>query len=145
MPKDTTYTITLPREIALYNAIDQDLKDAAGDVVAALHIGTDGAGVITFTDFAATHSNVGGTFTINGRFAVGNDENTTPVTIPFAVQGTTTPYTVDVYFAQPDATNGKSGVYDPASGTISWTVRLNTNQTTVQNGKFTDAIQPGHP
>lgn len=146
VPKGTTYSITIPKEIGIYNELTNvPLNDAEGKTVAYLNMGTDGEGTLTFTDYASIHSNVGGTFTITGYFNKDNISNTTPVTIPFVVEGKTEPYTVDVYFSQPAAVNTKSAIaYDAAKGIITWQVQLNTNKTTIINGIFTDDITPGH-
>ena len=140
-----SYSFQLPKEISLYNGISQDLKDSEGLTAATVAVTADGKGTITFDqNYTGNHSNVGGTFTLGGYFSVGDDENTTPVTVSFPVDGRTDPYTVDVIFQQPDAANAKTGSYDAASGTVTWTVKLNTNKTTIQTGGiFTDDIAPG--
>ena len=80
VPEGSEYSLTLPKEIALFNALtDVPLRDANGEIAAYLDIGADGAGKIEFAEDASTHSNVGGSFTINGYFNKDNISNTTPV------------------------------------------------------------------
>jgi uncharacterized surface anchored protein len=142
----STYSFTLPKQIALFSAIsDQALSDSDGNLVATVNIALDGTGSMTFTNFAETHKDVGGTFTITGHFNADNIGNTEIEHIPFVVGGHTDPYYVNVYFKQPAATNAKSGSYDAASGITTWTITLNKNDTTIHNGSLTDVITPGHP
>ena len=74
-----------------------------------------------------------------------NIANTDVVKIPFQV-GSDIKY-VDVHFQQPDAENEKAGSYDEKTfsdtGIFTWTVSLNENSTTIQNGHLTDVIEPG--
>lgn len=146
IPTGTQYSITIPKEISLFGKVDpQPISDQSGNILGYLEFTADGAGTLTFTDYTSTHSNVGGTFSINGYFNAGQIGNTSPVVIPFEVQGTAVPYTVNVYFDQPDATNSKIvSAYDAAKGIVTWKVLLNTNDTTIKNGVFSDAITPGH-
>ncbi len=144
----TTYTFTIPNQIALSIAADpgyltKDLYDSDNVKMATVKIDKSGSGTVTFENYTATHSNVGGKFTLSGQFDPSNIGNTTPVPIEFDLNGTNDP--VNVYFSQPATTDEKSGSYDAATGTVTWTVKLNTNLTTVTNGDFTDVITPGKP
>jgi uncharacterized surface anchored protein len=146
MPKaGDTYSFVIPEQIKLTAPISQDLTDDQGDIVAHVDVTEDGTGTITFNEFSETHKGVGGVFTISTWFNKENIANTDVVKIPFQV-GSDIDY-VDVHFQQPDAENEKAGSYDEKTfsdtGIFTWTVSLNENSTTIQNGHLTDVIEPG--
>lgn len=137
-----TYTFTIPDQIKLDGGITGwPLQDADGVIFAHVDVSADGTGVVTFTEAASTLRDVGGTFEIQAQFDPTDIDNTEIVKIPFEL-GTETHY-IDVYFQQPDAAHAKSGVYDAATGTVTWTIVLNTNETTIEDGTLVDAISPG--
>lgn len=136
-----TYSFTVPEQIAFSGPITQDLM-LGGQRVATVNITADGVGTVTFTEFASAHTGVGGTFSITTRFNAEKIENTKVVKIPFEVGGKIE--YVEVHFAQPEATNSKTGAYDAATGTITWTLTLNSNKTTIAAGStLSDVIAPG--
>lgn len=138
-----TYSFIVPDQIKLSGAVaGYELRDASsGTVFAHLDLTADGQGTVTFTNAAASLRDVGGTFEVQAQFDAGNIGNTETVEIPFTIG--TEVKTVDVHFQQPDATNAKAGVYDASTGTITWTVTLNSNETTVKDATLVDVITPG--
>ncbi len=136
-----TYSFTVPEQIKISGTITQNLM-LDGEKVATVTVTADRVGTVTFTEFASKHAGVGGEFSFTTRFNAEKIENTEIVKISFEVGGKIE--YVEVHFAQPEATNTKTGVYDAATGTITWTITLNSNKTTIAAGStLTDVIAPG--
>lgn len=136
-----SYTFVIPDEIKIDAPLTNfELKN--GQVVFAhLTVTTEGQGTITFTDAVSTMRGVGGQFDVGAQFDKDDIDNTEIVKIPFFINGENR--TIDVRFNQPEATNAKAGIYDPATGLVTWTVTLNSNETTVKGATLTDVIAPG--
>lgn len=145
----TTCTFTVPKEVTIPNTgFSQPLNmtDSGGNQVniAAISIDAGGNGTITFNSSANNYSGVSGYFYVESKLAGDSIANTTPVPLQFTVQGQADPTTINVYFNQPATELTKSdGVYHADRNTVSWTVTLNSNKTTVTDGKFTDTLPSG--
>lgn len=144
----TTYQFTVPKEVAL----QQDVSDLPLSITGIGQVATvsipknstgDTTGTVTFNGISNGLLNRNGAFYVDSQFSNMGDENTTPVTIPFEAQGLTAPITVTVNFQQPDPTVSKTGSFDSASSTIHWTVLVNANQTTLNNGSIEDLVPTG--
>ncbi len=137
-----TYSFVVPDQIKLSGDVTgYELRDEGGTVFAHLDLTADGQGTVTFTGAAGSLRDVGGAFEVWGQFDANNIDNTDTVEIPFTIG--TEVKTIDVHFQQPDATNAKAGVYDASTGTVTWTVTLNSNKTTVKDATLVDVITPG--
>lgn len=145
----TTYTFTVPHEISIPNAGFSEplnMTDSGGNQVkiAMVSIDASGNGSITFNSSANNYSGVSGYFYAESKFAGDSITNTTPVPLKFTVQGQADPTTVNVYFKQPATNLTKSnGTFNASANTVSWTVTVNSNRTTVADGKFTDTLPSG--
>jgi fimbrial isopeptide formation D2 family protein len=145
----TVYSFTIPSEIVIPSSgITETLTmpDAAGSKVpvASVFVSQDGKGTITFNKDVNNYRGVSGSFYVQSKFSGDKIENTTPVPVTFTVEGEADPTTVNVYFTQPEATIAKSaGTYNADTDTVSWTVTLNGNKTTVRDGKFYDTLPDG--
>ncbi|RKD25892.1 hypothetical protein BEP19_02895 [Ammoniphilus oxalaticus] len=138
-----TYKFALPEGIfAIMNTISLSL-DSDGDQVANVKIDTDGNGVITFTEFVGSHSNVEGWFEITTKFNPNEIPNQNPVEIKFEVDGKSEPIVVKVNFEQPEPTIKKTGKYNAQTNTITWVVDFNKEKVSLQNAVFSDALVDG--
>lgn len=137
-----TYRFAIPDQIDLGGGISGcTLQDGEGTVVAHVDVTDGGEGTVTFTDAASHLRDVGGVFEIQARLDPDDIDNTEIVGIPFTLG--TDVKTIDVRFQQPDAVNAKAGTYDAATGAVTWTITLNSNETTVDGATLIDAITPG--
>jgi uncharacterized surface anchored protein len=145
----TVYSFELPVEIFIPSAgISEKLTmtDKSGKKVevADVFIAQDGKGTITFKNEINNYRGVSGSFYVSSKFNGDKIKNTTPVPISFKVEGKADPTTISVYFNQPDAAIAKSnGTYNSGTDSVSWTVTLNSNKTTVRNGRFLDTLPAG--
>ena len=145
----TTYTFTVPNEILIPSAGFSEpltMTDTGGNQVqiATVSIASGGNGVITFNGSANNYRGVSGYFNVESHFTGNSIANTTPVPLKFTVQGQTDPTTINVNFKQPATSLTKSnGVYHADTDKVSWTVTVNSNKTTVTDGKFTDTLPSG--
>lgn len=148
IPAGTTYGFTLPAEISPASVTPGSLTmtDSHGQQaeIATYTVDSSGKGTITFENTVNHYAGITGYFQINCQFAGDGIGNTTPVPLSFHVDGQSDPTTIDVYFNQPAATLQKDdGVYHPDTNTVTWTVTVNGNRTTVDNGKFVDTLPVG--
>lgn len=142
-----TYRMKIPKQIQIIKDLDFDLNaEGSNDVVAKVHIDTLGNVVITFTDYASTHSNVSGYFFIDSYFDSKDIGNVNPEKIVFDVGGKAT-QTVSVNFHQepvkPSTYIKKSGSYNQAKNEITWVVIVNPDKLTINDVQVIDNIPVG--
>ena len=141
-----TYKLQIPNQIAIVQSLTIPIKDETGNQIATAQIGTNRQVVITFTDYASTHSNVKGYFYVTTTFDTSNIGNNNPQPIVFQLGGNSTPVTINVNFDQPaplPTSVDKSGNYDASTNTITWTMKVNKEQVAVNNGQLVDNIPIG--
>lgn len=149
IPNGTQYTFTVPNQISIPSTGFTEpltMTDSGGNQVeiASISISPSGNGTITFNGSASNYSGVTGYFYVESKFAGDGIANTTPVPLSFTLEGQADPTTINVYFKQPATELDKSnGTYHADTNTVSWTVTVNANKTTVNDGKFTDTIPAG--
>ncbi len=136
-----SYTFDIPDQIKIDVPLTNFELKSGETVFAHLDVTADGHGKITFTDAVSTMRGVGGTFDIGAQFDKENIGNTEIVKIPFVINGENKD--ISVHFNQPEALNAKTGEYDAATGVVTWTISLNSNETTVKGATLTDVIAPG--
>lgn len=152
VPDDATiksgdsYTFAIPDQIKIEApitnfALTSTNNEGVETVFAHLDVDTNGQGTITFTDGVTTMRGVGGEFNIGLWFDKDDIGNTDKVKIPFVINGEN--QDINVRFDQPEASSNKTGVYDAATGMVTWTIELNENGTTVEGATLTDIIAPG--
>ncbi|MBV4417846.1 LPXTG cell wall anchor domain-containing protein [Clostridium tyrobutyricum] len=142
-----TYTMQIPSQIAIVQPLTIPIKDDSGNnTIANVAIDKSGKVVITFTDYASTHSNVKGYFYVSANFDKSNIGNTNPVPIVFQLGGNSDPVTINVNFDQPaplPTSVVKSGSYDASTNTITWSLKVNKENVAVNNGQLVDDIPIG--
>ncbi|MBK1813336.1 LPXTG cell wall anchor domain-containing protein [Clostridium sp. YIM B02505] len=141
-----TYKMKMPKQIAIQYAFALDIKDSKNGTLGKVTFNTNGDIIITFSDYASTHSNVSGYFYVDTVFDKSNIGNTNPQKIVFDLGGNSNPVTISINFEQPSipATSiEKSGSYDPSTNQIMWTVKVNKEKVTVKNGQVIDNIPIG--
>jgi uncharacterized surface anchored protein len=134
---------TIPTEIPITSELTFPVVDAtSGDTVANVDVlpgvgGNPAQGTLTLVELE------NGYFVVGASFSVTGSENETPVPINFTVNGTAFAPAPEVNFAQPAPAIDKSGVFNASTGTIDWTIDVNTNDTTVINGELSDTLPAG--
>lgn len=142
----STYTMQIPSQIAIVHPLSIPIKDDSGNLIAAASIDTNGKVVMTFTDYASTHSNVKGYFYVSASFDKDDIGGTNPVSIVFQLGGNSEPVTINVNFDQPvplPTSVVKSGSYDAATNTITWKMEVNKEKVAVNSGQLMDDIPIG--
>lgn len=139
------YNFEIPKEIPIISAQDIPVYDTVGALVGTAHLVKSTAGQPTVCSFTLSKAGESGYFVISSQFNVGDDENTTPVTITFKADGVAMP--IDVNFAQGapqiSKTHSAFNSNDGSTGTIQWTISVNTKQNTVTGGVFRDPLPAG--
>lgn len=144
-----TFTLTIPNQIKIAVPGEFDIYDDAPvpNIIGTGTLATDGTVVITFTNYAATYSNVNGKFWFDLKFDESKIGINDPSIITFNVGGTTPPVEITVNFDQPEplpTSIEKKGtyVYNEATGNteITWTVLANKENVPVNNGQVVDVI-----
>jgi len=138
-----TYSMQLPSQINIIAAIDQPIYDQNTEKIADMHIGTNGAVIITFTQYASDHSNVSGNFFVDCHFKSSAIGTVNPVVISFIVPGIADTFDFNVNFKQLDPTVTKEGTYNPLTDEITWTVTVNKENVKLDNAIFEDVINLG--
>ncbi|GFZ29882.1 membrane protein [Clostridium zeae] len=141
-----TYKMKMPKQISIQYPFSLDIKDSKNGVLGKVSFSTNGDIIITFSDYASTHSNVSGYFYVDTVFDKSNIGTTNPQKIVFDLGGNSVPVTVNINFEQPVAVPTsieKSGSYDPSTNQITWTVKVNKEKVTVKNGQVIDNIPIG--
>ncbi len=118
------YRIQLPAELTYAVPLaGKQLLDLNGEVLGVLTVDINGLATITFTNYVETHSGMFGWFEINGVFSESTLGNTTnqPISLLFAGE------IISIGIALPVEPNvavavAKSGVYNPATNRITWTI-----------------------
>ena len=140
----TSYPFTIPDEIPIVSTMTIPVYDQNDVLVANVVIDPNADGQPaqgTFT-LETVEPGTSGYFQFGGKFSLGSDENETPVPIVFTANGNAL-NTIYVYFAQPAPAMDKSGVFDASASTVDWTIHVNTNDTTVNDGVFSDTLPKG--
>lgn len=144
-----TFTLTIPNQIKISVPVDFDIYDDAPvpNIIGRGTLATDGTVVITFTNYAASFSNVTGKFWFDLKFDESKIGINDPSIITFNVGGTTPPVEIIVNFDQPEplpTSIEKKGtyVYNEATGNteITWTMIVNKENVPVNNGQVVDVI-----
>lgn len=121
------YKIQLPDEL-LYSipSAGKELKIASSDdILGVLKIDSAGLATITFTNYVESHTGMYGWFEIDGKFTDAILDST--ITDPFELQFNGE--IISIGLVEPDVPNvavsvAKSGVYDPTTNLITWTVAV---------------------
>ncbi|GFZ33987.1 hypothetical protein CSC2_45130 [Clostridium zeae] len=142
-----TYTMKIPKQIQIIKTLNFDLVAAgSSEVVAKVNIDTSGNVVITFTDYASTHSNVSGYFYVDSYFNQSQIGNTNPEKIIFDI-GASVTKVVDVNFHQdpvaPKTYITKTGSYNPSKNEVTWTITTNPDKLTLNDVEVVDEIPLG--
>ena len=119
------YRIQLPDELT-YNvpATGKNLiVNGTSDILGVLKVDADGLATITFTDYVQTHTGMFGWFEINGTFSDEILDTTTTEPVSLVFEGEI----IEIGLVAPDEPNvavsvAKSGVYDPSTNRITWTI-----------------------
>jgi uncharacterized repeat protein (TIGR01451 family) len=119
------YQIQLPDELT-YNvpATGKNLiVNGTSDVLGVLKVDANGLATITFTDYVQTHTGMFGWFEINGTFSDEILDTTTTEPVSLVFEGEI----IQIGLVAPDEPNvavsvAKSGVYDPSTNRITWTI-----------------------
>ncbi|HEX2939297.1 MAG TPA: SpaA isopeptide-forming pilin-related protein [Ruminiclostridium sp.] len=140
---NTEYPFTIPKEIPVSSTLSIPVYDNSvhvADVTINPTSSSDNLahGILKLLD---AQPNGGGYFVLSSQFDLDNSENQTPVIISFTANGTT--LSKEINFDQPATKIDKSGTFDASSSTITWTVHVNTNNTTVSNGVLNDELPAG--
>ncbi len=144
--KGDTLTLTIPKQIKIDAPGEFGLRVSNGDLIGTGIISTNGDVVVTFTEFAETHSNVTGSFWFDLYFdesKIGLDD---PTTIKFEVGGTTNPFEISIDFEQPaplPTSIAKTGAYNAQTNEITWTLTANPENVVVRDAQVVDAISDG--
>ncbi|MBS5938558.1 SpaA isopeptide-forming pilin-related protein [Clostridium sp.] len=140
-----TFTVNLPKQIAIKNTIYIDINYGK-EIVAKTTINTDGRIDIVFTEFAATHSDIEGYFYIDTIFDRNNIDNGESEKIEFSLGGETEPVVIEVEFKQdpiPETSIVKSGSYEGNKNEITWKIEFNNENVNLKNPIITDNIPFG--
>lgn len=119
------YQIQLPDELT-YNVPSTGrnlIINGTSDVLGVLKVDANGLATITFTDYVQTHTGMYGWFEINGTFSEATLDATTTDPIALLFEGEI----IEIGLVAPDEPNvavsvAKTGVYDPSTNRITWTI-----------------------
>ena len=142
-----TFTLTIPNQIKIEAPGEFDIYDTAANIIGTGTLATDGTVVITFTNYAATYSNVNGKFWFDLKFDQSKIGLNDPSIIKFEVGGTTPPIEIAVNFDQPEplpTSISKTGsyAYNTTTGNVevTWTIIANKENVSVNDGQVVDTI-----
>jgi len=143
-----TFTMALPDEILAGAVPDADLMFSSTEKAATASLDVPTRTIIlTFEQIAFDYSDVSGSFWFQLAFDETNIGENEPVEIDFDIGQGLDPKTITIDFLQPpppEADIEKSGVYDPVTNKITWTLTVNSDNATVDSMVITDTISTGH-